>query len=161
MRGDLLAYARSIADSPEEAEDLVSDALERAARAEGRPRDPDALRPWMFRVIRNLNVDELRKRRIRREYSLSATRLDDRGAAVGNSVEDAIFLREAFDALEPKQREVLFLVDIMGMTYKEAAAAMNVPPGTVMSRVSRARGSLLSRMDSGQVISLKKGKQRE
>ena len=64
MRGDLLAYARSIADSPEEAEDLVSDALERAARAEGRPRDPDALRPWMFRVIRNLNVDELRKRRI-------------------------------------------------------------------------------------------------
>jgi len=161
MRADLFAYARSISDSLEEAEDLVSDAIERAAKAEKRPRDLGALRPWMFRVIRNLSVDELRKRRVRREYSIAAARLENRSAWARSEVEDAIFIREAFDGLESKQREVLFLVDIVGMTYIEAADVMNVPIGTVMSRVSRARRSLLSRMSGGQVIPFKKGIKRE
>jgi len=161
IRGDLFAFARSISDSLHEAEDLVSDAIERAARAENRPKDPGALRPWMFRIIRNLNVDELRKRRVRREYSVSATRFDGISAWARNGIEDGILIREAFDKLEAKQREVLCLVDILGMTYKEAAAVMDVPAGTIMSGVSRARRALLSRMDAGQVVPYRKGRKRE
>lgn len=62
---ELRAYAVAICSSRDDAEDLVQDAIERALRAEGRPRVLDELRPWMFRVIRNLHHDELRKKRVR------------------------------------------------------------------------------------------------
>lgn len=157
LRGDLVAYACSISDSLDEAEDLVSDAIERAAKAKTRPKSPDDLRPWMFRVIRNLSVDELRKRRVRREYSASVARFEGTSAWARSCIEDQIFIREAFNALGSKQREVLFLVDVMGMTYIEAAEVMDVPTGTVMSRVSRARKALLSLVDADQVVPFRKG----
>ena len=72
---ELRAYSRFITASADDAEDLVQDAIERALRAPSCPGDLRAFRPWMFRVIRNLHYDELRKRRLRREYSQSLTRL--------------------------------------------------------------------------------------
>ncbi|MEC7962676.1 MAG: sigma factor [Pseudomonadota bacterium] len=59
---ELRAYARSIAETPDQADDLVQDAIERSLRADNPPSQLDALRPWMFRVLRNLNFDELRKK---------------------------------------------------------------------------------------------------
>ncbi len=140
---ELKAYSRSIADSFEEADDLVNDAIERAARMPGRPEDLAGLRHWMFRVIRNLSIDELRKRRVRREYSLAVSRLSHEVGTRSLGIDDAVLVRRAYEKLKAGEREVLFLVDIMGMTYAEAAAVMEVPNGTVMSRVSRARRALL------------------
>ena len=146
LRAELFAYARSVADSRHDAEELVADAIERAARARSRPAGVRAFRLWMFRIIRNLSIDELRKRRVRREYSEAAARLSDdlRRSALGE--EERALVRLAFGRLSRNEREILFLIDVMGLTYREAAEVMDVPQGTVMSRISRARKALLDRM---------------
>lgn len=139
---DLQAYARSITSGSDDAGDLVQDAIERALRSDTRPTRRDELRPWMFRVIRNLHYDELRKLRVRREYSAGVGRLSDDALATRDHARD-VLIRRAFEKLPPATREVLFLVDVMGLTYAEAAKVMDVPYGTVMSRLSRARRALL------------------
>ncbi len=139
---ELRAYSRSICRSRDDAEDLVQDAIERALRIDTRPNKLDELRPWMFRVIRNLNIDELRKKRVRREYYQAQERLSDDMHSGTDVARDTLF-RMAFEKLPPETREILFLVDIMGMKYSEAADVMGVPNGTVMSRISRARRALL------------------
>ncbi|MSU88459.1 sigma-70 family RNA polymerase sigma factor [Rhodobacteraceae bacterium 2CG4] len=144
----LRAYAISIASSRHDAEDLVQDAIERALRSDGRPARLEELRPWMFRVIRNLHYDELRKIRVRREYLAAGKRLSD-GAGATPDVARDILIRRAFEKLPPEVREVLFLVDVMGLKYAEAAQVMDVPQGTVMSRISRARRALLRLVEGG------------
>jgi len=143
---ELRAYSRSILQSPDEAEDLVQDAIERALRTDTRPSKLDELRPWMFRVIRNLSIDQFRKNRVRREYFQAQERLSNNTAVTTDVARDTL-LRLAFAKLQPDAREVLFLVDIMGMKYCEAAQVMGVPNGTVMSRISRARRALLELVD--------------
>lgn len=139
---ELRAYARSISESGHDAEDLVHDAIERVLRSRTRPSKLDELRPWFFRVIRNLNIDEFRKRRVRMEYfraqSYTITDLNQHG-----DHENDVLCRLAFERLPADAREVLFLVDVMGLKYSEAAEVMDVPVGTVMSRVSRGRRSLI------------------
>mgnify|MGYP001797478221 CR=1 FL=1 len=143
------AYATAICASADDAEDLVQDAIERALRTENRPTQLDALRPWMFRVIRNLHYDELRKRRVRREYLAAEKRFSDE-AGTSDAARD-ILIRMALEKLPPDMREVLCLVDIMGLKYAEAADVMNVANGTVMSRISRARKALLALVDGTDV----------
>ncbi|MDS1138379.1 RNA polymerase sigma factor [Nitratireductor indicus] len=143
---ELRAYARSICGYAESPEDLVQDAVERTLRHETRPERTEELRPWLFRVIRNLHYDELRKRRVRREYIAEQKRLMDESDGTSSEGRD-ILIRLAFERLPPETREVLFLIDIMGFKYAEAAEVMSVPIGTVMSRVSRARRELLRRVN--------------
>lgn len=152
------AYATAICASANDAEDLVQDAIERALRTQDRPTRRDELRPWMFRVIRNLHYDELRKKRVRREYLAAERRLSDE-AGSSDAARD-ILIRIAFEKLSPDMREVLCLVDIMGLKYAEAAVVMNVANGTVMSRISRARKALLALVDGPGVgdVQEKRGK---
>ena len=140
------AYAHSICSHPDEAEDLLHDAVERALRTDSRPEQPESLRPWMFRVIRNLHYDELRKRRVRREYLVARQRHLVEGGCSADHARD-VLIRQAYRKLRPQTREILFLVDIMGLKYAEAAEVMNVPQGTVMSRISRARRAFLELLD--------------
>lgn len=142
---ELSAYARAICGCGEGHEDLVQDAIERSLRHETRPKRIEELRPWLFRVIRNLHYDELRKRRVRREYIAVQERFLDESDGTSSRARDAL-VRFAFEKLSPEKREVLFLIDIMGFRYAEAAEIMDVPIGTVMSRVSRARKALLHRV---------------
>lgn len=149
------AYAIAICASANDAEDLVQDAFERALRTKNRPLKLDDFKPWMLRVIRNLHYDELRKRRVRREYLMAQRHFSD-DAEASDSARDTL-VRMAFEKLKPDMREVLCLVDILGLKYSEAAEVMNVPNGTVMSRVSRARKALLELVDgSGHVIDKEK-----
>lgn len=138
---EIRAYARSICRSSVEAEDLVQDAVERALRADNKPVELSNLRPWMFRVVRNLFYDELRKYRVRREYSRLQGRISNEGD--GSDTERDVLLRLAYEKLGPEFKEILFLVDVIGLKYVEAALVLDVPKGTVMSRVSRARRALL------------------
>lgn len=139
---ELRAYAGAICDARHEAQDLVQDAVERAMRAKAPPRRIDELRPWLFRVLRHLHYDELRKRRVRREYSEGERRLLNETPQMGGT-ERVVLTRMAYAKLPPACREVLFLVDIMGLKYREAAEVMDIPVGTVMSRLSRARRHML------------------
>ena len=150
---ELRAYATAICASDEGAEDLVHDAIERALRTDRRPASLAELRPWMFRVIRNLHYDELRKRRVRREYLAAERRLSSDSG--GSDTARDILIRIAFEKLPPETREVLCLVDIMGLKYAEAAKVMNVPNGTVMSRISRARKALLNLVDGTEATEKK------
>lgn len=139
-------YARYVSSRAEDTEDLVQDAIERALRSENRPEPLNELRPWMFRVIRNLYHDELRKRRVRREYSDRHKRYYAELAYSQDHARD-VLIRNAFEKLTPDAREVLILVDVLGLKYAEAAEVMDVPRGTVMSRVSRSRRALLAIVD--------------
>jgi RNA polymerase sigma-70 factor, ECF subfamily len=142
---ELRAYAHSVSGSSEDAEDLVQDAVERTLRAPSHPTVLNDLRPWMFRVIRNLNYDELRKRRVRREYSIAQTSLQIGLSQSGDHAND-VLVRMTFRTLPAAMREVLFLVDVMNLKYAEAADVMGVPAGTVMSRISRSRRALIEAM---------------
>lgn len=143
---ELRAYARSISDRLDAAEDLVQDAVERALRHDDRPTELSDLRPWMFRIIRNLRYDELRKFRVRREYLAREKRLSNNARELSDPERDILF-RLAFERLPPEKREVLFLVDVIGLKYAEAAEVMGVASGTVMSRLSRARQALRNAVD--------------
>lgn len=140
------AYARAICSRRDEAEDLVQDAMVRALGASQQPDRVEELRPWLFRVIRNLYYDELRRRRVRRAY-LNLENYVSNGIYAGPDQERDVMIRHAFAQLPADSREVLFLVDIVGLKYKEAAEVMNVPSGTVMSRISRARRAMLNRLE--------------
>lgn len=140
------AYARAICSRADEAEDLVQDAMVRALGAASQPDTLEDLRPWLFRVIRNLNYDELRRARVRRSFMQRENRCASIGPAWPDPERD-ILIRRAFGRLPSDLREVLFLVDIVGMKYNEAAQVMNVPSGTVMSRISRARRVMLEKID--------------
>lgn len=147
---ELRAYAIAICSSKDDAEDLVQDAVERGMRAMQRPARLDELRPWMFRTIRNLHYDELRKKRVRREYLAAEKRLSDE-AGTSDAARD-VLIRLAFERLPPETREILCLVDIMGLKYVEAAKVMDVPTGTVMSRISRARKALLEIVEGSAAV---------
>jgi RNA polymerase sigma-70 factor (ECF subfamily) len=151
---ELHAYARWICTHPDEPEDLVQTAIERALRSEDRPVKLKDLRPWMFRVIRNLHLDELRRRRVRMEYTVREKRLSNETGELRDMPRD-ILIRLAFEKLPAEKREILFLVDVVGLKYAEAANVIGVSHGTVMSRVSRARRALRDavegkREDEGQ-----------
>ncbi len=144
---ELRAYALSLSKHRHDSEDLVQDAIERALRSDKRPKPLADLRPWMFRIIRNLHVDETRKKRVRMEYSNTQSRLSIDLTQSHDHAED-ITVRTTFATLPPAMREVLFLVDVMGMKYAEAAKIMDVPHGTVMSRISRARRALIEAIEA-------------
>lgn len=134
------AYAMSLVAEKQFAEDLVQDALERALRAPNRPKRSKDLRPWMFKIIRNLHLDELRKYRVRREYAAREARSLSEGS--GQNQDRDVLVRLAFERLPSDKKEVLLLVDVIGLKYAEAAEVMDVAVGTVMSRLSRARRAL-------------------
>ncbi len=148
---DLKAYARSICSDPSDAEDLVGDAVERALTARSRPRQPEGLRPWLFRVVRNLNIDRHRRDRVRLDHKAEALRSAAPADGQVRAVAEDVLVRLAFERLKPMEREILSLVDVTGLTYAEAGAVLGIPVGTVMSRVSRARKSLLARVGSDAV----------
>ncbi len=138
---ELRAYARSLSISADAAEELVQDAVERALRADTRPEALSDLRPWMFRVIRNLHYDELRRARVRKEYITREKRLFSESGPIPDQARD-VLVRLAFERMPAEKREVLFLVDVIGLKYAEAADVVGVAPGTIMSRISRARQAL-------------------
>jgi RNA polymerase sigma-70 factor (ECF subfamily) len=144
---ELRAYGRSIAASRDDADDLVSDAIERAARSGAAPSSKRALKFWLFRVMRNLSIDAFRKARLQREYLDTHDRLFERRGPLGPDLEETLTLRTALERLRPGDRQVIVLIDVSGFSYAEAAAVLDVPIGTVMSRISRARRALIREIE--------------
>lgn len=141
----LLRVARSLTRHPADAEDLVQDTLLRAYRAIERfdGRHP---RAWLLTILRNAHVNRVRGRR---PEVLSDTE-GERAAAPAAEEPEAVVLWGTFDAaveraflaLPDKFRRVVELVDLSGLSYQEAAVTLDVPVGTVMSRLHRGRGRI-------------------
>lgn len=141
--GALRRYARSLTRDGADAEDLVHDALVRAYERRASFRHGGNLRAWLLSILHNTFIDGKRSRRaeaarIERAGHLADTSLD---APQEHSIRLAQ-LREAFLGLGEEQRAALHLVAIEGLSYQEAAGALGIPLGTLMSRIGRARAAL-------------------
>lgn len=145
----LRRFSLAVAGNAQDAEDLLHSALERALRFESTWQRGTRLDSWIYRIIRNLWIDERRAKR-NQNVSLEVAgddALEDRQASAEHLL-DLAQARRALLALPEEQRSVLCLVVLEGMTYQEAAATLDVPIGTVMSRLSRARAAMVSRLSS-------------
>lgn len=144
----LRRYARALTGDRVRADDLVQDCLARAWEKRGLWRRGTDLRAWLFTILHNIFVNDVRRRRSRPELlALDETELevpqpaDADGALVLRDLEAALRL------LPDEQRAVLLLVSLEEMRYQEVAHTLDIPVGTVMSRLSRARERLRVLMD--------------
>ncbi len=151
---EVLLRVASTLTGPSDAEDLVQETLVRAWRSVDRfdGRHP---RAWLLTILRNTNINMHRRRRPDGfdeipEYAGTRPAFDARPPSTPEEqVVDGILpddLEAAIDALRPTFRTVLLLVDVDQLTYAEAADALGVPVGTVMSRLSRARARVRAQL---------------
>jgi RNA polymerase sigma-70 factor (ECF subfamily) len=149
----LRRYARALTGDSGRADDLVQDTLERALAKLDRWQPGSDLRAWLFTLMHNLFVNELRARRPRE------TAMDDTPEApVSGGQLEAMAVRDIHDALSrlpDEQREVLLLVGLEQFAYAEAAEVLGVPVGTVMSRLARAREKMRRLLAGETVVKLK------
>jgi RNA polymerase sigma-70 factor (ECF subfamily) len=141
-------YARWLAKNETEAEDVVQDACVRAMRFFSSLRDEDA-RPWLLTIVRNTWYSRVSRRATTTEAALDTTgderpddALDPEERLLQQHTVERV--RAAIEQLPADYREVLVLREMEGMSYKEIAAVVQVPIGTVMSRLARARERLLA-----------------
>lgn len=137
----LRRYARALVRDRAAADDLVQDTLERAWSRAAQWRPGSDLRAWLFGIMHNLRVDQLRR------PGLNTLPLDaeDFAVPVRATQSDRLEvndLESALARLPEEQRAVLLLVALEDMTYDEVAGALGIPVGTVMSRLARGRERL-------------------
>lgn len=160
----LYRVALSLAGQPADAEDLVQDTLIRAYRAIDRF-DGAHPRAWLLTILRHTHLNRVRGRSavlVRDGDSVEAT-LERVGTPFPSAEEVVVsetfeaVVAEAFAALPDKHRQVVTLVDIEGLSYQEAADALGVPRGTVMSRLHRARARIRTRLAAAGLAPRGKG----
>lgn len=146
----LRRFGAALTGSVDAGDDVVQAACERALRARAQFEPGTRLDSWMFRIMRNLWIDQRRAQgragsAITEPEVLEMVAGDDgRRVTEGRLTLDAV--REAMAGLPADQREVLAAVCIEGLSYAEVAAMLGLPLGTVMSRLHRARRSLGARL---------------
>jgi RNA polymerase sigma-70 factor (ECF subfamily) len=136
----LRRYARALVGERTAADDLVQDTLERALNKFHLWKRGTDLRAWLFTVMHNVHVNQIRGRR--ELVALDEEALEVPVRATHEVALEARDLERALMRLPAEQREVLLLVVLEDMSYEEAAATLGIPIGTVMSRLSRAREKL-------------------
>ncbi|KPK09465.1 MAG: RNA polymerase subunit sigma-24 [Betaproteobacteria bacterium SG8_39] len=141
----LRRYARALVGDPGAADDLVQDTLERALGKFHLWKPGTDLRAWLFAIMHNVHVNQVRRRREVAALDQEAEELPVRAAQEGALA--ARDLQRGLERLPVEQRQVLLLVVLEDMSYQEVAAALEVPIGTVMSRLSRARDKLRVAME--------------
>ena len=147
----LRRFARGLAGSAIEADDLVQAACERALARRHQFQEGTRFDSWMFRIVQTIWIDQIRARKVRREDAeLSDVRVGSdepvRRLEARLSLGD---VRRAVARLPTDQRAALLLVTVDGLSYKEAAAVVGVPVGTIMSRLARARVALQAQLEAG------------
>lgn len=135
--------ARWLAGNHHDAEDIVQEACVRAHRFAGGFRGGNS-RSWLLAIVRNTAYTWLKKNRPQTIISINDEELAEVEAPGGPSFEaaDAGFLRAALEELPAEFREAVILRDLEGLSYKEIAEIADIPVGTVMSRLARARAQL-------------------
>lgn len=146
----LRRYARALLGAHGGADDLVQDTVERGWRKLASWRRDGDMRAWLFGIMHNLHVDRLRQPALATAPLDDALPLPDPGAepSARLAVRD---LDSALAQLPPEQRSVLLLVALEEMSYEQVAATLDIPLGTVMSRLSRGRERLRLLM-AGQAV---------
>ena len=146
----LRRFARVITRHVQDADDLVQVAIEKALTHADQWRPESRLDSWMFGIMKNAWIDEIRARG-RRGRVLAP---EEAGLDVGDrSAEDrdtALSIQAAMARLPDEQRLAVALVLVEGLSYKEASEALGVPIGTLTSRLARGRDALQAMLDDGR-----------
>ena len=145
----LRRFARALSGNAAAADDLVQDCLERALGRLHLWRENTNLRAWLFTILRNIHLNQLRHSS-RRPHETSYDDMPEPPSHSAPAQGHGMAIRDlglALDKLPDQQREVVLLVGLEDMSYKEAAEILGVPIGTVMSRLARGRESLGRLMD--------------
>ena len=139
----LRRYARALTRDPSRADDLIQDTLVRALAKQHLYQDGTNLRAWLFTLMHNQHVNDVR-RNVREGDSLDVDTVAAHLVAVTDPTASRQLreLDEAIGKLAMEQRQVILLIGLEGMSYEEAAAILDVPIGTVRSRLSRGREAL-------------------
>jgi len=149
------SYAMSLTRNEADANDLVQEAYLRTLRAIERLRPDSNLKGWLFAIVRNARINQIRQRQSRTMIEMDeqihhasnseAVAKDPHALYVGN--EEQAALREAVESLPSKYREVILLREFEGFSYQQIAEILNRPAGTVMSRLFRARNELKAALE--------------
>ena len=139
--GSLLRVARRLTLESAAAEDLVQDTMLLSWRGFHQFQRGTNARAWLFRILFNCFYGQARK-----SQKIQAVDLAQMRGAMRPALEEAVEIEEALRGLAEEQRTVLMLGVVEGFTCREMAEILNVPIGTVMSRLSRARQSLRDRL---------------
>ena len=141
--GGLRKFCYSLTGNAADADDLLQITVERLLD-KGMPEDAHPAK-WAYRVCKNAWIDELRSRDVRQRYPQQADDVDNTALSaehVANSEREIATVSAMLDQLPQEQRLALTLVAVDGKTYAEAAEILQVPIGTIMSRIARARKQL-------------------
>lgn len=143
----------SVLGSPGEEEDLVQETFLRALRGLDGYRGEAPVRAWLLAIGRRVCADHVRRRQRQRRL---ARRLEEEAGASGGGRSagtgvGAGGLDDLVAALHPDRRDAFVLTQLLGLSYEEAAAALDCPVGTIRSRVSRARADLLTAVRQAEV----------
>lgn len=145
-------FALGFVGSPDDALDLTQEAFVRAYRALGRFRPGAPFEPWFFRILRNLCLNAIRRRKTWQTVPWEA--IGEPSASPYESPSRSVEQKEiraavwaALGELTPDQREIVILKEFQDRSYKEIAEILGCPLGTVMSRLYYARQALKARLD--------------
>jgi len=152
----LRRYARALLHNRELADDLVQDTLERALDRAALFTPGTDLRAWLFTIMHNLFANQARRASVRALHvSVDDEYVDEREFAVPASQTRSLEVRDldaALQRLPHEQRAVVLLVGLEEMSYAEVASMLDVPIGTVMSRLSRGREKLRTLMTGARPV---------
>lgn len=152
----LRRYAVSLVGNAALADDLVQDCIERALRQSAQLRDLPRIAGWLRRILHNLYIDEMRRVRARGKESDLDDLADRLELSVPAPERDAVRdLSRAMRQLSMEHREILLLVSVEELNYREIADELGIPQGTVMSRLARARDHLRNIMQDEKVVALR------
>lgn len=158
----LYRYALTLASAQDHARDLVQECAVRALSAAHVPVDEAAYRAWLFGILRNLFIDHVRRAgRLAAERGFTGGVEGDEIWRDEESMISTLTVKLSIPKLSPDHRDIIGLIDIAGFSYEEAARLLDLPIGTVMSRISRARRVLLHLIVEGNVRALDIPKKRE
>ncbi len=159
----LYGYAFSLSGDVHDAHDLVQETAVKVLKSARVPDDEPAYRAWLFKILRNTWLDVVRRRSRRLAIVENDAGYESIGTSVwthDDSLISSLTVKLCLTKLSPAHREVLGLVDVSGFSYGEAALILDVPVGTVTSRVARARNAMLAHLASGNVHQLPTDRQR-
>ncbi len=146
----LRRYAGALTGNWEHADDLVQDALERAIRKQRLWSPSGSLQSWLFKLQTNIYRNDLRRQKRRPPLTLIDDLTVDPSIPPDQPARLALAeTKRALAYLPDEQRQALLLVALEGFSYKEATVILDIPQGTLMSRLGRARKNLRQIIDEG------------
>ncbi len=143
----LRRFARSLTRHSADADDVLQSALEKALARLGSWQRGTRLDSWMFTIVRNTWLDEVRARARRGTVDALDAVLETVPAPAGG-VDEALSVQQAMAGLPEEQRSALLLVLVEGLAYREAADVLGIPIGTLTSRLARGREALQRALDT-------------